>query len=128
MPEPVDIHVGQRLRALRVLFGMSQVALAKRLGITFQQLQKYETGANRMSVGRLWEAGKILDVPPAYFFLGLDDETDLASEILNTRAGLELVRDFEGCSEKVRRLASLLCAAVTEDLRSTPGGGAKDDT
>lgn len=125
IPDPVDVHVGQRLRTLRALFGMSQAELAERLGITFQQLQKYETGANRVSVGRLWQAAKILYVPPSYFFLGLDDETDPADDILNTRAGLELVRDFEGCSAEVRGLASRLCAAITEDLRSGPGKKSK---
>jgi transcriptional regulator with XRE-family HTH domain len=67
-PRPVDIHVGHRVRMRRTLLGMSQTALGEALGLTFQQLQKYERGANRISAGRLHELGQVLDVPPSYFF------------------------------------------------------------
>ncbi len=122
---PVDIHVGGRLRAQRALFGLSQTDLAKQLDITFQQLQKYESGGNRITAGRLWEAGKALSVPVSYFFEGLDGKADPAADILSTRAGLELVRDFEGCSEKVQESASLLCKAAVDDLNSAAGKKAK---
>ena len=120
-PHPVDIHVGKQLRTQRALFGLSQTDLAKQLDITFQQLQKYESGANRISASRLWEASKVLGVPVSYFFEGLGKKTDSATDILGTRAGLELVRDFEGCSEKVQELASLLCKATADDLNSAAG-------
>ena len=124
-PHPVDIHVGKQLRTQRALFGLSQTDLAKQLDITFQQLQKYESGANRITAGRLWEAGKVLDVPVSYFFTGLDEDADPAAEILSTRAGLELVRDFEGCSEIVQESASLLCKAAADALNSATGKKAK---
>ena len=122
---PVDVHVGKQTRTQRALFGLSQSELAKQLGITFQQLQKYESGANRISPGRLWKAGKILGVPVSYFFEGFDGKAEPAADILGTRAGLELVRDFEGCSEKVQELASLLCKATVDDLNSATGKKAK---
>jgi len=65
---PVDIHVGRRVRQRRSLLGMSQTALGKAVALTFQQIQKYERGSNRISSSRLFEFGKVLDVPIAYFF------------------------------------------------------------
>lgn len=69
-PSDVDIYAGKRLRILRCLLGMSQQKLAERCGVSFQQIQKYENGKNRMSAGRLYELSIILDVPPDYFFWG----------------------------------------------------------
>ena len=69
----VDMHVGKRVRLRRTLLGMSQEQLGASLNITFQQVQKYERGANRISASRLWDIGQILDVPINYFF---DDMTD----------------------------------------------------
>jgi transcriptional regulator with XRE-family HTH domain len=116
-PHPVDVHVGRQLRTQRVLLGLSQAALAKKFDISFQQLQKYETGTNRISVSRLWQASRILDVPISYFFEGPDGKADTATDILSTRAGLELVRDFEGCSEEVRKTVYLLCKDMAGDVR-----------
>ena len=62
-PDSVDVHVGQRLRVRRSLLGMSQEKLAEAIGLTFQQIQKYERGVNRVSAGRLFQFSKILDVP-----------------------------------------------------------------
>ena len=115
---PVDIHVGSKLRAQRALFGLSQAGLAKKLGITFQQLQKYESGKNRMSAGRIWQASRTLGAPVSYFFEGLDDNADPAASILSTRAGLELVRDYEACPEDVRSYVSLLAKAAAEIFSS----------
>lgn len=70
---PVDIHIGFRLRLRRVLLGMSQTDLGDRVGLTFQQVQKYERGANRISASRLYEFAKILDVPVSFFFDGIGD-------------------------------------------------------
>ena len=72
-PNPVDIHVGARLRLRRTLLGMSQDKLGQALGLTFQQIQKYERGANRIGSRRLYQLGQILDVPVSYFF---DDMTE----------------------------------------------------
>jgi transcriptional regulator with XRE-family HTH domain len=71
----VDKHVGQRLRERRIYMGLSQTAVSKRLGITFQQLQKNEWGVNRIGASRLYQLSKILDVPIAYFFDGLPSST-----------------------------------------------------
>jgi transcriptional regulator with XRE-family HTH domain len=68
MMHPVDIHVGRRLRQRRSLLGLSQTALAKAIGLTFQQIQKYERGSNRIGSSRLFEFATVLDVPVSYFF------------------------------------------------------------
>ena len=67
-PHPVDVHVGARLRVRRTLMGMSQTALGEAIGLTFQQLQKYEKGTNRISASRLFALSRVLDVPVEYFF------------------------------------------------------------
>ena len=72
MKHPVDLHVGQRVRQRRWLLGMTQQQLAEKVGIKFQQIQKYETGANRISSSRLWDISEVMDVPVSFFFDGLD--------------------------------------------------------
>ncbi|MDH3662484.1 MAG: helix-turn-helix transcriptional regulator [Alphaproteobacteria bacterium] len=67
-PNPIDVHVGKRLRLRRTLLGMSQERLGDLLGLTFQQVQKYERGVNRIGSSRLYELGQILDVPVSFFF------------------------------------------------------------
>jgi len=69
-PHPIDQFVGGRVRQQRMFVGMSQEQLGEKLGLTFQQIQKYEKGANRVSASRLWEMSKIFDVPICYFFEG----------------------------------------------------------
>jgi transcriptional regulator with XRE-family HTH domain len=71
----IDMHVGKRLRLRRTLLGMSQEQLGAELNITFQQVQKYERAANRISASRLWDVSQILDVPISYFFDDMSDET-----------------------------------------------------
>ncbi len=73
-PDPIDLHVGTQVRARRVLLGLSQEKLAEGLGITFQQVQKYERGSNRISASRLYNMARLLDVPITYFFEGMDSE------------------------------------------------------
>lgn len=72
MAHPVDVYVGQRLRQRREMRGMPQKELARKLGISFQQVQKYESGANRVSASKLWELCCVLDVAPGYFFEGIN--------------------------------------------------------
>jgi transcriptional regulator with XRE-family HTH domain len=72
-PNPIDVHVGKRLRLRRTLLGMSQERLGELLGLTFQQVQKYERGVNRIGSSRLFELGHILDVPVSFFFDDLPD-------------------------------------------------------
>jgi len=73
-PHPVDVHVGQRIRARRILLGMSQEKLGHAVGLTFQQIQKYEKGTNRVSASRLFQFAQTLHVPVSCFFEGLDNE------------------------------------------------------
>ena len=102
-PDPVDVHVGLRLRQRRTLLGMSQERLAQAFGVSFQQVQKYERGANRISASRLHLLTKTLDVPITYFFEGLPSnasESALAiaeedgSDQMTSRETLELVRAY----------------------------------
>lgn len=108
---PIDIHVGQRIRQRRVLLGMSQTGLAKTVGLTFQQIQKYERGSNRTGASRLFEFARVLDVPVSYFFEGLDgsapksrgrrpkNDTTTVEAVDTKRETLELVRAYY----KIRR-------------------------
>ena len=90
---PVDIHVGNRLRLRRTLLGLSQEKLGAAVGLTFQQIQKYERGANRIGASRVYEFSRILDVPVAYFFEEMSDE--LKTHEGRFKAGLR-DRDQEG--------------------------------
>jgi len=103
--DPVDLHVGARIRMRRRFIGMSQQALAETLGLTFQQVQKYERGSNRVSASKLYEIARALGVGAGYFFEGLADPmqgraeataagADTAREFLFSSEGLELARLF----------------------------------
>lgn len=103
---PVDAHVGSRLRMRRTLLGLSQQKLGEKLGLTFQQIQKYERGANRIGASRLFELSRILDVKPAFFFEEMPSGSTLQTpsiqepteefehEFLGKRETLELVRAY----------------------------------
>lgn len=128
---PIDVHVGRRVRMRRMLIGMSQTELATKLGITFQQIQKYEKGMNRIGASRLFQISQILGVPPSSFFSGLEGEPahegevipteeDLASlealQTIATRQGVELNRAFMRLtSPKIRHLIIDLVDAIAED-------------
>ena len=71
-PNPIDVHVGNRIRLRRTLLGLSQEKLASLLGLTFQQVQKYERGMNRVGASRLWDIGKVLEVPINFFYEDMD--------------------------------------------------------
>jgi transcriptional regulator with XRE-family HTH domain len=77
MPHPTDVHVGRRVREARVAKGMSQTDLGNSLGVSFQQVQKYEKGTNRIGASRLLQTSKALSVPVEYFFDGLDEVEDV---------------------------------------------------
>lgn len=81
-PHSVDVHVGRRLRLKRTIQGMSQDALGKQIGVTFQQIQKYERGINRMGASRLYDFAKALGVPVSYFFEGFSDYVNAAGEAI----------------------------------------------
>jgi len=110
MPHPVDVHVGKRIRHRRWLVGMTQQQLAERVGIKFQQIQKYETGANRVSASRLWDIADVLSVEVSFFFEGLDNEAaangaseGLPADLLGDKEALDLVRSYYAIPETQRR-------------------------
>ena len=73
-PNPIDVYIGQRIRVRRQLLGLSQEALAKKIGLTFQQVPKYERGMTRIGASRLWDMMQVLGVDANYFFSGIDEE------------------------------------------------------
>jgi transcriptional regulator with XRE-family HTH domain len=87
-PRPVDVHVGGRVRVRRTLLGMSQEKLGAAVGLTFQQIQKYERGANRIGASRLFELSRVLDVPISFFFEGMAPAVKTAAGGKRGRAGL----------------------------------------
>ncbi len=78
-PNPIDVHVGGRVRLRRTLLGMSQEKLGEALGLTFQQVQKYERGANRIGASRLFDLSRVLDVPVSFFFDDMSGEVEQLS-------------------------------------------------
>ncbi len=128
-PSPIDVHVGSRVRLRRTLLGMSQEKLGEAIGLTFQQVQKYERGMNRISASKLWKLSNVLDVPVSYFFddLGTDEDgvvsvapggdsggDSLALDPMAKRETLELVRAYYKISDPLvrRRLFELTKAAA----------------
>ena len=107
MKHPVDVHVGKRVRHRRWMVGMTQQQLADKVGIKFQQIQKYETGMNRISASRLWDISDALGVPISFFFEGLDQENQIVEEIdgdiLADKEALMLVRTYYAIPEAQRR-------------------------
>src|SRR3954470_9759921 len=103
-PNPVDLHVGARIRMRRKILGVSQERLADDLGLTFQQVQKYERGANRVSASKLYEIARSLKTPLEFFFEGLNDPTSeqafdeppntVVHDFLVTNEGMELAAAF----------------------------------
>jgi transcriptional regulator with XRE-family HTH domain len=101
MSHPVDTHVGKKLKQLRVLRGMTQTEVAQGLGISFQQVQKYELGRNRISASKLFEISRILNVAPSNFFEGLEGEP----------------REDSGLDHEATKIASMLTQIKDERLR-----------
>ncbi|WP_342640715.1 helix-turn-helix domain-containing protein [Rhodoligotrophos ferricapiens] len=100
-PNPIDVHVGSRVRMRRMLIGMSQEKLGEQLGLTFQQVQKYEKGSNRVSASRLFQMGRILGVNVQYFFEELPHSSVNASveQGFAESAGEPIIMDFLTSSE-----------------------------
>src|ERR1700722_12933961 len=95
IPNPIDIHVGKRIRMRRLLLNMNQETLANALGLTFQQVQKYEGGANRVSASRLKHMSEILEVPIEYFFGDLSDGAQQTAEEQEWRERMERPETIE---------------------------------
>lgn len=123
MKHPVDVHVGKRIRHRRWMVGMTQQQLASKVGIKFQQIQKYETGMNRVSASRLWDIAEALQVPVSFFFEGIGDDSGeaaatsagLPGDILADKEALELVRSYYSIPEAQRRRLFELARAISED-------------
>ncbi|KZX98727.1 MULTISPECIES: helix-turn-helix domain-containing protein [unclassified Sulfitobacter] len=110
MAHKVDVHVGKRIRQRRWLTGMTQQKLAELVGIKFQQIQKYETGANRVSASRLWDIADALSVPVGFFFEGMNSESDgsgraddVPADLMSDKEAMELVRSYYAIPEQQRR-------------------------
>lgn len=128
-PNPIDIHVGSRIRLRRNMLGMSQEKLGEGLGITFQQIQKYEKGTNRVGASRLQAISSVLGVPVSFFFedapgqqaggapgLAEDSSTSYVVDFLNSAEGLQLNRSFVKISDsKVRKKIIDLVKALSAD-------------
>lgn len=116
-PNPVDIHVGKQLRLRRTMLGKTQDALARSLDLSFQQIQKYERGTNRIGSSRLYQFSQILDVPIAFFFdgvpkVGASPEQPQSTDPQSKRETLELVRAFTRISDPLVRKHLLRVAKV----------------
>ena len=112
MKHPVDVHVGKRVRHRRWMVGMTQQQLGDVVGIKFQQIQKYETGMNRISASRLWDIAQALDVSISFFFEGFEGEAGGTArpaampergDLLADKEALELVRSYYAIPEAQRR-------------------------
>jgi transcriptional regulator with XRE-family HTH domain len=131
-PNPMDIHVGSRVRLRRMVIGMSQEKLGEKMGLTFQQIQKYEKGTNRIGASRLYQLSQIMDVPVQFFFedaplhvanrhaavAGFHESKTEAFllDFLNSRDGLELNRAFVKITDpKVRKRVVELVRALSEE-------------
>jgi transcriptional regulator with XRE-family HTH domain len=121
----IDQHVGARLRMRRLMLNMTQQEIGDALGLTFQQLQKYEKGANRISASRLQHLCKILNVPVSFFFEGLpdvpesDDEAAALTAVLATSGGVGLMTGYMRIRDpKVQRAI----IALVEQITAEPGG------
>ncbi len=126
----IDVHVGKRLRLRRTMMGLSQEALAKAVGITFQQVQKYEKGVNAMNSSRLYEFSQFMHIPVAYFFEGLNAPAEApepargfaesgeafihATKNVSDRESLEMMKAFKRIKEQLvrKRLADLVRAVA----------------
>lgn len=123
MANSIDLHIGKRLRRRRRLLGMTQKQLAESVGIRFQQIQKYECGANRVTASRLYELAVALNVPVNYFYASLqpamtmsqapaNDREILAADVLAQKETLELVRAYYRLGERPRKRLLELAKAL----------------
>ncbi len=117
MAHPVDIHVGKRIKEIRTIRGLTQSNVADHLGISFQQLQKYETGANRVSASRMFELSKLLNITPSFFFEGLEGQNYESMPPMD----METARIASALSSiKNKKLKNRINTLISEIVRSTP--------
>ena len=127
MCEEIDEHLGKRLRRRRRLLGLTQQQLASACGVRFQQIQKYECAANRMSAARLWRLAQVLDVPVSYFYEGFGPQRDSGGrgregeaqrEVFTRKETRDLVRAYYSLSERPRRRLLDLAKSLNADLEA----------
>ncbi len=111
-PRPVDVHVGGRVKARRTLIGMSQEELGKHVGLTYQQIQKYEKGMDRIGASRLWQLSLILGRPISWFFEGIGERKRKGEDPLAKRETLKLVRYLSACDPDVQKHIAAMINAV----------------
>jgi transcriptional regulator with XRE-family HTH domain len=124
--DEIDIHLGRRLRRRRRLLGLTQQELAHACGVRFQQIQKYECAANRMSAARLWQLAEVLEVPVSYFYEGLtrdqrehlERETASSSETLASKETQDLIHAYYQLGERPRRRLLDLAKAMNGEIEA----------
>ena len=126
MVRDIDTHVGKRLRRRRRLLGLTQQNLAEAVGLRFQQIQKYECGANRVTASRLWQLARALNVPATYFFEGLPESVaaaqvqeaeyaNIPGDVMAQSETIELVRAYYQLGERPRRKLLDLAKSLREE-------------
>ena len=138
IPSPVDVHVGARVRVRRTLLGMTQTNLGDAIGVTFQQVQKYENGANRISASRLFDLSQILDVPIEYFFDDMPADIAASSLATKKRGKAKKLPSYESNPMATRETMELVRAyyKITDpeirkrlrELAKAIGAGASNDS
>lgn len=128
MSDDIDLHLGKRLRRRRRLLGLTQQQLASFCGVRFQQIQKYECGANRISAARLWQLSEALEVPIGYFYDGLSDEPRQAvaephgerggGEMMARKETMDLIRAYYQLGERPRRRLLDLAKSLNGDVET----------
>jgi transcriptional regulator with XRE-family HTH domain len=125
MCDEIDQHLGRRLRKRRRLLGMTQQQLADACGVRFQQIQKYECGANRMSAARVWQLSEVLEVPVAYFYEGLGPQREMRRdgeggprEVFTRKETRDLIRAYYNLSERPRRRLLDLAKSLNGELEA----------
>ena len=112
-PNPVDVHVGRRVRERRVSLGMSQAKLGEYLRLTFQQIQKYEKGKNRISASKLWALSHFFEVPVEWFFEGLGETSQKQKDVMARLEARQLARNYLACPQPTKkRLLALIRATA----------------
>lgn len=123
MADEIDVHLGRRLRRRRRLLGLTQQELAEACGVRFQQIQKYECAANRMSAGRLWQLAEVLEAPVSYFYEGFAGPNgrareDGAGEVFSRKETRDLIRAYYQLGERPRRRLLDLAKSLNGDLEA----------
>jgi transcriptional regulator with XRE-family HTH domain len=125
MGDEIDVHLGRRLRRRRRLLGLTQQQLAGACGVRFQQIQKYECAANRMSAARIWQLAEVLDAPVSYFYEGLSEAQRAArgaeeelSEVLARKETRDLIRAYYQLGERPRRRLLDLAKSLNADAEA----------